>query len=128
MRTVHNFPTETAMLVDVVRMTDTLERLGWRQLTAESDTLVQHTWQHDQHGHDIVIRWTANLCDHTRWDRQIDIVWWRWPEHRDEPVTHTFHLPVDVPVEAAAATFDDQPLTLATVISMCGVVDLREAA
>ena len=66
MRTVTQFPTEAAMLTDVCQTAMILETAGWRRLHHESDTLIQDTWQHDQHPHDIVIRWTANLCDHTR--------------------------------------------------------------
>ena len=128
MRTVRHFPSEAAMLTDVCQTAMTLQAAGWRRLHHESDTLIQDTWQHDQHPHDIVIRWTANLCDHTRWDRAIDLVWWRWPDSRDEPATHTFRLPTDVPLEAAAETFDGQPITLATIIAMCRIIDLREVA
>jgi hypothetical protein len=61
MRTVTQFPTEAAMLTDVCQTAMILETAGWRRLHHESDTLIQDTWQHDQHPHDIVIRWTANL-------------------------------------------------------------------
>lgn len=128
MRTVEQFPSEAAMLVDVCRITATLEALGWRPLTSQSDTLIQDTWQHDTHRHDIVVRWVRNINDDGRWDRRIELVWWRWPEQRDDPATHTFPLPTEVPVEAAAGTFDGQPITLATIIAMTGVCDIREVA
>lgn len=128
MRTVEHFPSEAAALVDVCTISMALEQAGWRPLHFESDTLIQDTWQHDQHGHDIVCRWTRNLCDRNRWDRAIDLVWWRWPDAADEPATHTFRLPLEVPVEAAAETFDGQPITLTTIIAMCGVIDLRDVA
>ena len=128
MRTVVHFPSEAAALVDVCTVSMALEQAGWRRLHFESDTLIQDTWQHDEHAHDIVCRWTRNLCDSARWDRAIDLVWWHWPDATDSPTTATFRLPVDVPVEAACESWDGQPITLPTVIAMCGVIDLRDVA
>lgn len=134
MRTVEAFNTTQAMHADHARIARTLLALGWHAgntvtnpTITQTDHTLTATWQHDTHPHDIVIRYVRNLCDARRWDRQITLVWWHWPLNGDEK-TSNHALPTDVPIEAAAGTWDGLPITLPMIIAMCGVVDLREAA
>lgn len=136
MRTVEQFPTKQQMLADHDRLHRTLTELGWQTgnnpdsapTVYVSDHTLRSTWQHRQHEHEIVIQYVRNLCDTHRWDRQITLNWYHWPHSSEEPNVSSHLLPLEVPVEAAAGTFDGQPITLATIIAMTGVCDIREVA
>ena len=130
MRTVTQL-TRQGVRNDLADNTAALTAAGWENgndpervpLHFESDTLIQSTWQHNDHEHAIVIRYAAHLDDPKLWDRTITLVW----VHANGKKTD-FRLPTDVPLEAAAETFDGQPITLATIIAMCRIIDLREVA
>ncbi len=136
MRTVKDFASKQQMLADHDQLTRTLTELGWQTgndpinhpTIYQSDDTLRSAWQHRHHQHGIVIQYVRNLFDAHRWDRQISLEWWHWPHTSDQPNVSSHLLPLDVPVEAAAGTFDGQPITLATILAMTGVCDIREVA
>lgn len=127
MRTVETFPDRDTADRDNTLIAARIAACGWQHLTTVTDHTTTSTWQHPDHRHEVVVTY-ANLPGCDQWARTIEIIWWRWPEQLDEPHTHTFRLPADAPVEAACESWDGQPITLPTVIAMCGVVDLRDVA
>lgn len=128
MITVQQYTSEAAMLAAAAGNTIALEDAGWKIVgDTRTDWGRYILFQHDQHPHDIELRYHRNLIDTDRWSGQTNITWWHWPAH-GEPTTSVHKLPVDCPLLAAAQTFDGMPMTLCAVIAMCGELDLREVA
>lgn len=128
MITVAQFTSDAAMLVDATSITIDLEDAGW-QIIGDTTTPTGRyiLFQHPDHPHDIEIRYQRNLVNPDRWARQINITWWHWAG-RGAPTTSTHKLPVDCPVTVAANTYDGLPMSLSSIVAMCGELDLREVA